>query len=102
MDEEQKAQTTLLVDLKPILRDVGLFDGLFREVLTKARKVEYRIGVRVGIRRWLSMLAIESSYSVASMPLSSSSVPAGKPRQTGPHDRNPHVGTSRRRSQRVA
>ena len=48
MDEEQKAQTTLLVDLEPILRDLGLFDGLAHnascvtrlEILTQGCKVE--------------------------------------------------------------
>jgi len=65
MDEEQKAQTTLLVDLESVLRDVGLFDGFARnlsgatrlEVLTEVCKVEYSIGVRVAVRRWLTYCA---------------------------------------------
>jgi hypothetical protein len=62
MDEEQKGQTTLLVDLEPVFRDVGLFDGLAHnasrvtrlKVLTQVCKVEYSIGVRVAVRGWLT------------------------------------------------
>jgi hypothetical protein len=62
MDEEQKAQTTLLVDFEPVLRDVGLFDGLAHnaacvaglDVFTKVGKVEYSIGICVPLLRWLA------------------------------------------------
>src|SRR5262245_11837934 len=58
MDEEQKAQTTLLVDFEPILGYVGLFDGLASngsgaargEVIAKVRQVQGDLGFRVAVR----------------------------------------------------
>src|SRR5215510_10522517 len=58
MDEEQEAQTTLLVDFESILGYVSLFDGLASngsgaargEVIAKVRQVQGDLGFRVAVR----------------------------------------------------